>query len=366
VKVLLSQFRKPASETRFYDRIGKSLIWIDGAEIVSAGANIPAGKEDSFKRVSLQPVFKAGTSITTIFQNLARLTELIKRENPDIFIFCNPELALLLPYLRVVLPGMKVIFDLQENHRLNFLKQKHLPLGGKMPALAADFLVRLCCRFSHRIWLAEKIYRAQMPVPASKSVCLENKPGHNMVMKHPSMFDPHLFSFTGFVSRESGILRAIRFVLQLRTHHPQYRLIVCGYCPDKALIKEILRYPFISYASPESWVSQETILSCLASSCGMLMPYVETDANAGKTPSKWFLARAAGIPVLYDAKTSLQLPDQSSVGFAVDFENPENSFITEWKKFRDDFRPLAPSPEHYFPDGIVRDEIIRLSGMSSS
>lgn len=289
--------------------------------------------------------------------------DLLNRERPDLLVICNPEAALLLPFLRILMPEMKFVFDLQENHRLNFLRQKHLDSGRRLPAAAADFLIRLACRFADRIWLAETIYKSQMRIPASKSICLENKPGLFQVAK-PAEADPYLFSFTGFISRESGILRAIRFILHLRSHHPAYRLRICGYCPEDALVKEILSYPFIAYDNPDGWASEESILSCLTSSCGMLMPYVETEANSGKTPSKWFLARAAGVPVLYDSKTALNLPDQSAIGFTVDFENPDPSFFPGWKKFREEFRPLPSSSDHFFEDNLVRDELLRLFGPS--
>jgi hypothetical protein len=365
VKVLLSQFRKPATETRFYDRIGRSLSIIFPVEVASAGAILKARKSESLYPIRLLPVFKRGNSIVIIFKNLGLLMDLLNRERPDLLIICNPEAAFLLPLVRTLMPGMKIVFDLQENHSLNLLKQKHLDSGRLLPAAAADFLIWLACRFADRIWLAETIYKSQMRIPASKSICLENKPGL-FQMENTEEVNPYLFSFTGFISRESGILRAIRFILQLRSHHPEYRLQICGYCPEEALVKEILSYPFIEYAYPDSWASEQTILSCLTSSCGMLMPYEETEANSGKTPSKWFLARAAGVPVLYDSKTALNLPDQSAIGFAVDFDNPDPTFFSAWKKFREEFRQLPSSSEHFFADDLIRDEMLRLFGPSFS
>jgi hypothetical protein len=60
------------------------------------------------------------------------------------------------------------------------------------------------------------------------------------------------------------------------------------------------------------------------------------------------------------------LPNQSAIGFAVDFENPDPSFIPNWKKFRENFRPMPLSPELFFADELIRDEMLRLFGPSFS
>ena len=360
--VLLAQFKKPASETRFSDRIGLAL-WKLGLDVHSAGVLIPGSEMARKKSVELKAIFHKTNSLSTLLRNLSSLYSEVAIQKPDLLIFSNPEASILLPLLKVIQPELKIVFDLQENHGLNLRKQSHPYRLRWLKAVASDFLVRMGFFLTDRIWLAEKVYEKQLNPPAKKFICLENKPVLKQAPANLHRQD-YAFSFTGFITRESGIMRAVHFVNQLRNWNPIWKLKVCGYCPDEPLRKEIISHDFVEFVRPDQWASQEEISNCIINSDGMLMPYIETEANNGKTPSKWFLATALRVPVVYNAGTQLQLPRSSSSGLSVDFDNPDAGFETRWKVFRNNFKPAAPHEDFFFREEIIREEIIRLFGPS--
>ena len=338
MKVLLAQFRKPPVESRFFDRIG-AVLARSGMMVLSAGnGNIKFDKPDD-STICILPVFQWPASSGN-WQNLQRLWQLMLCERPAVLIYSSPEISLLIPLIRLVFPGLEIVFDLQENHGLNFRKQTYRPSAAFLFAAAADLLVWLGRTGSHRIWLAEKIYQTQFPGMKRKSGLVENFPSWRYTRQAMQIENPFALCFTGFISRESGILQAIELVKTLRQNNPAYHLLVCGYCADSRLREEILQHPFIHCTKPlESWASDEDIFCCMQKSAAQLMAYEETEANLDKTPSKWYASLACGLPVWYNLSTGLDLPERDRIGFPIDFRHPGPDLNERWMQFLKNFQP---------------------------
>ena len=76
---------------------------------------------------------------------------------------------------------------------------------------------------------------------------------------------------------------------------------------------------------------------------GVLMPYYETESNAGKTPSKWFDALSLSKPVLIPLHHKFMLPFENSIGYQVDFQHPAQNdfkailqFVDNWPEKKSD------------------------------
>ena len=365
MKVLLAQFRKPACETRFYDKIGAAIA-ASGYTVLSAGNDIPSSANPGNPIIKLLPIFSSRAAEDgSVVKDLLLLWQVINNEKPDFLIYTSPEIGLLLPLLRLC-SSTKIIFDIQENHFLNIKKQHFSDRKGRLHSFMARILVQLGLKFSHRIWLAERIYETQLPIPANKATSIENKAGFfprvNPELKQEGSF----FCFSGFISRESGVIRAINFIKVLRKHRPEIKLRIHGYCPDKKLRDEIQQEDFVEFKNPHLWASAGEIHQTLRDSLGILMPYYETESNAGKTPSKWFDALSLHKPVLIPLHTKFNLPRAESMSFSVDFQNPEENnfesilhFIDNWSKVDS---LLEEEKEKWRFDPLpVQLEILRLS-----
>ena len=357
MKVLLAQFRKPPTESRFFERIGKALAPYF-QEWNSAGCRDVAFINPEKSHSGILPLFQSGKgNFSEMTGNLLRLKDLLAAQKPDMLIFCNPETALLLPLIRLLLPECRVVFDLQENHGLNIRQQIHNPRSRIFSAAIADLLVRTACLFSHRVWLAEKIYITQLPFAAKNSFLLENRPYRNAFHRE-SPDSPWLFAFTGFISEESGIRRAFLFLDAMAAKRPQVKLLICGYCPDPEIRREIRRHPLVECCSPpERWASDAEIRNCLLRASAQLIPYFETQANEGKTPSKWFSSLALAIPVLYNINSVLHLPEKELLGFPVNFDSPEPGTAENWEIFYRNFLSPEKSSGFEFNQKQFKDEL---------
>jgi glycosyltransferase involved in cell wall biosynthesis len=342
MKVLLAQFRKPPCETRFYDKIGVAIA-AKGNTVLSAGNNIPSITLSENPNIKLLPIFssRAGEDRSTM-KDFLLLWHLILNEKPDVLIYTSPEIGLLLPLLRIC-TSTRIIFDIQENHQLNIQKQHFKSRKRGWYSILAKILVHFGLKFCHRIWLAERIYETQLPIPANKAATIENKAASFPLIDFNAKNEEPYFCFSGFISRESGVIRAINFVNQIRKIRPEIKLRVCGYCPDKNLRNEIQGVDFVDYEHPESWESASEIHQMVKNSIGVLMPYYETESNAGKTPSKWFDALSLSKPVLIPLHHKFMLHFENSIGYQVDFQHPAQNdfkailqFVDNWPEKKSD------------------------------
>jgi hypothetical protein len=366
MKVLLAQFRKPPVESRFFERLGTAFRE-GGFTVASAGCRTIPFYRMPEDEPSVHALFDAGSGIVSSFRNLQKLHHLIGRELPGILVFCSPEISLLLPLLRLQFPECRIVFDLQENHCLNIRAQLHNRRPRRLHGLIAGLLVRMAIRFSHRVWMAESVYQKQLPRAAKKAFLIENRPIRQLA--EPASPEHHwLLSFTGFITEESGIRRAIRMVEILAKQRPNARLLVCGYCPDENLRLEINRHPLVNCLMPaDQWASDAQIRRCLLNSKAQLMPYFETAANEEKSPSKWFSSLALNVPVWYQSNSVLSLPEKDRIGFPVDFDAPDENLINRWEEFCRSFQPETNRNSFWsFDMEGFRNEIQKLAVNPSS
>lgn len=361
MKILFAQLRKPPCESRFFDRLGKAFNNLNEVTFHLGSAEITFGIGTESKNTEkLLPVFRwPGNGLGDSMKNLLRLLDSVNRIRPDVLIFSSPEISLLLPIIKISFPCITIIFDLQENHGRNIRHQIHPSRPRKIHGAAVDFLVWWGMIFSSRIWLAEKVFSKQLNYFPSKTKIFENLaplfycPGTLKIA-------PWIFCFTGFITRESGITTALGLMDLIFRQEPRAKLLICGYCPDASLRREIMNHPLILFTNdPERWASSAEILACMKMSSAQLMPYFESKANAGKTPSKWYASLAAGLPVWHWKNSILDLPLKEKIGFGLDMKNPDPDFYPDWLNFFNKFSFSPRTGEWNTDIEEIKKEVLR-------
>jgi glycosyltransferase involved in cell wall biosynthesis len=145
---------------------------------------------------------------------------------------------------------------------------------------------------------AEHIYQDQLPFIGLPGLILENKApvAWNVQRQLPQPERKILFS--GFISRESGILTALALWKKSTLSQKSWTLEIIGYCPSEELrnqIKDETRnLPEVTIQDLSIWHSDLEIEACLKTSFAILATYRESIANAGKVPTKFWEAGFLG------------------------------------------------------------------------
>lgn len=306
--VVLAHTLKPPSETRIYDKLGASIALNFCLKVEVWGAKILNEKiEESTDCFIPKAIFCQKKGFSYRIENLNRFWNNLQISKPEVVICCSPDLLLIASIYKLVYQK-KIIWDLQENYSLNLKYQKiYKKWIFKGLKLFADPIQKLFLKIPDQIWLAEEIYSSQLcdSLKDKKWILLENRISKkweeeklNFLLKPQNPY----FLFSGVITKESGIEKAIRWMDFWVISFPEWYLRVCGYCPDKQLITTLQRLettrPWLILENIESWKSSEQIKTALVHSTAILMPYIESEANRGKKPTKWFESQWAGKPAL--------------------------------------------------------------------
>jgi len=264
----------------------------------------------------------------------------------------------------------KVIFDLQENFGLNLKHQKsRKSLWAGLKAKIANLYLQFSLLFIDQIWIAEKIYASQFHLKEGKYLLLENKVPE--FWAQPSNFipaqnlGPYLF-FSGFITEETGIYPAILFFEHFKMAHPDWKMVIAGYCPSKQIREFILQKSvedssFVCFGI-DKWLSSKELLQLMEGSQAIIMSYFETEANRSKFPTRFFEAAFLGKPIVSKRNSQFkEIPHLEELLIEVDFENPEQNDFNEISiKIKSSFPKPARSKEFLFDSESLRDSIRNL------
>jgi glycogen(starch) synthase len=333
MKILLAHLKKPPGETRICDKLGASLSQIQDWDVTILGNDIPGIETKTPGKPYLIPSFKSTVEKSFIFNDLITFYQILKDKRPDLIVVCSPDLLMVAIFYKWINKS-KIVFDMQENFPLNFSKQKHYKFFGFLLGSFAKIYLWLCWPFIDSVWFAEKIYQNQTKQTGFKTRTFENKVPvswilHESTLK-PSQTDferPYLL-FSGFITRTSGVCKAVHFFEKFQKWNPDWMFIVAGYCPDSELRQELREFskrnPDIQLIGITNWLSGKEIYQHLYHSHAVLMPYEETVANLGKVPTKLFEAAFLGKPVLVkEGSQFLKALDSGATMFEVSFDQPK-------------------------------------------
>ena len=212
----------------------------------------------------------------------------------------------LLPWLMVYrcFFRLRLIYDVQENYRLNLSHQLHYPawLRGLLKALVSC-LEALSVRFVDHYLLAERSYRDELPFPAERITVLENKVIPTLEPPLRSGKPIRYLLLSGTFNRHYGTYEGIRLAERLYDHHPEYRLLVCGMCSDASYRKRLERaldgLPMLAYCQlSETPVPHTDIWQQMQRADMLLLPYQSNPSTARCIPTKVFEALSLHLPML--------------------------------------------------------------------
>jgi glycosyltransferase involved in cell wall biosynthesis len=331
-KILLAQLKKPPFETRIFDKIGKSLSDKDNFRITILGNSIPSNSNYQIPlNVRLLPVFQSRAHSTQVLTDILRFQTILYSELPDVVIVCAPEL-LAQAVIYGVIRKKFVILDLQENFPFNYSYQAvyRWPLN-KLLRLVSSSYFSLLLPFVQKVWLAERVYLEQLGL--SDASVIENKvPSFwQTADSNPIQTRSDYLLFSGYITEESGVLKALDFFLSFQKAFPKLELFIVGYCPSESLRVTLKAFADsnhgIQLVGLDNWVMSATIFDFLKSARAVLMPYNETKANAGKIPTKLFEAASLHIPVILPLRSQF-LANQAMLNFTTleaDFTRSEHN-----------------------------------------
>jgi len=337
MKVVLAHTQKPPSEARIFDKLAYSLSFFSNLKLYIFGGN-NFGKDDFAYEIVLLPIFSTRRNLIYRLFNIWNCWCHLYKIKPDVVIVCSPDLLVPAVVYKVVYSKM-LIFDIQENFGLNLKFQKsYRRLSWINLQQITGLYFSWFYPFVDRFWLAEKIYEDQLVLTKGSSLVFENRVSEKWRSKSAYNFigpsgEDIVFLFSGVITVDSGILRAIDFYYAFQNRIPKARLIISGYIPNHILKSKIQNLAKqnkgIEILNEGKWVSSLNMWDLYKKTDVVFISYVETEANNGKVATKFFEAQFAGKPVLCQKNGSFSKSIIAShAGFEVDYHNPDcNDFI---------------------------------------
>lgn len=325
MKVILAHTLKPVEESRINLKIASSLKKIDGLEVLILGSS--DFMEDPSERdegISYKPIFSNRFRLWSRIWNSWLLLKTMRREKPMAIVVCSPDL-LPAAITYKILWELVLVFDCQENMVLN-LRFQTVYNNMKFRALSwlySTFLA-IAKRWIDRTWYAEQVYSEQIPELRKNAYVFENKVSDAWKELPVSPNHSHGLFFGGVITAESGAIRAIDFIDEWLKRFPDWKVSIYGFCPDKGLAAIIKGFALKNGidCQIDEWVGSKTIAFKVNQSTAVLMPYLESPANQGKIPTKFYEALYLEKPVLVqEGGYFSQLAYRYKAGIEVDFEN---------------------------------------------
>lgn len=249
---------------------------------------------------------------------------------PEVLICCTYELLPLAAFLKPLL-GYKLVYDVQENYRLNLSLNPELS-DDKRKMAAALIQKAESVQGIDLYLLAEKCYADEMP-QKRPFIILENKFNGEIKQRSPIYLKGKRalrFCITGTITPAFGIGDAVIWFREIIKNFPDSKLIIAGHCPlisfREKLEKSAHEIPNISLQLEQNPVDHETLMSLLINSDFALLPYKNHPAISNKMPTKLFECAALGIPVLISPNPIWEefLADFSG-GYTIDFFTPADA-----------------------------------------
>jgi hypothetical protein len=131
--------------------------------------------------------------------------------------------------------------------------------------------------------------------------------------------------FSGYLTVEAGLDRVIKWNHFLQTHGIPLEIECMGFFPGKDYLKKLVPDEFEKLALTNTrWLSSFEIQNGLKSSHAILMPYLESPANIGKYPTKFFEALFEEKPIICQKGSWFaKIANEHSLGIEVDFDRPD-------------------------------------------
>jgi hypothetical protein len=301
-QIVLASVLKPVDDTRMFEKFAMTLATLSDTEVHVIGIasrlspqlrkNIHLHPFRSFKRISLR---RLAAPWTVLFRTL--------RIRPDIFIFTTHEL-IWQAFLIKLLSGAKVMYDVQEDYRINILHTTAFPQSLRpIVATYVRLKERFSCLFVDHHFLAEKSYAKVLTFIGEKFTVLENRVSQSVVQtKSKNPDDKVRLLFTGTLDDNTGVFEAINFAEKLHAADRRVMLKIIGYAArnkTRERLKTVIHdKPFIELIGGDTLVPHSQIMNEIAKADFGIISYPINPVTQSKTPTKYFEYVASRLPVL--------------------------------------------------------------------
>lgn len=325
---------KPVNDIRSYQKMAKSLASKNGYNITLIGARskkINQDKKD--QNISFEPLPKFNRlGIKRSFMPFIVLKNVIQLK-PELIIVNTPEL-LIVSILNKILFGIKIVYDLQENHYNNLIHQHNYPPFIKH---IAGCLIRLkevlISPFVDHFILAEKGYIKELKFIKKRFTVVENKTIVKENFRRAQRSKDKLqFLFTGNISENSGVLIAIDFYKKINVLIPESTLVIIGHCPSTSFYKKlkIETKKGIEFHVSTTPISHAEIVQKILNSDFGIVSYKVNPSNENCMPTKVFEYLAYGLPIICQPETIWsEYVSKFNAGVFLDFKQFKESEVTE-------------------------------------
>ena len=319
-RIIIASVLKPVDDPRMYYKMARSLSKTEGVTVTVIGSE---GKIREKNNIAMVPLFRFNRA-DILRRVLApwKFLFFVLKQKPALLIVCTHEL--LLPGLFVKLfCRTRLIYDIRENYKLNILHT------GAFPFFLRNILsiwVRtgeVCLApFIDHFFLAEEIYKHQLPFVGSRYSILENK-----CLKIKTQTVPRdtgsSFLFSGTLAEETGVFRCLAFMDRVVREDEGATLTIIGYCPQDGVFRRLkekaLKRPWVSLKIRNRALSYEEILGAIRQADVGVICYLPLLHTREKNPTKLFEYIGHRLPVIVEGThTGKGLLDRYDAGVVIE------------------------------------------------
>ncbi len=330
--IAIASILKPLHDPRHYERFALSLAKTNKYEvnIIANGEKKPdtdqikfhsngLNNRKFFKRISLQ------------WKTIRRIIEI----RPDLLIICTIELLPFAFFYSLFYP-CKIIYDVQENYRLNFKYQSEYGWIAKhigSPIMA--WLERRSTGFIALYFLAENCYYKQLSFTQKKHVILENKTvvlTYEKNVKNKTINGKINLLFSGTISHYSGVDRITQLVSDYSTKKIDYHLTIIGQVVNKKIRNrlESISSKKVKLIIDTQPIPHDQIITEITRADLGIIAYQPNPVNAEKVPTKLYEYAAYNLPYLIEEETNwASIGLQLGGAIPVNFESLPSENISE-------------------------------------
>lgn len=306
-KLVIASVLKPVTDTRMYEKIGRSIGQTKKYEVNIIGfyrKNLPDDLNIKF-----HPIFNfSRLSFIRFFCGFKYFFKLVKLR-PE-YIICSTHELLIPSVIYASFGSAKIIYDIQENYFRNILYTDAFPYGIRYPiALWVRFKEYLTRPFVYQYLLAEKCYKDELLFTRNKNIIIENKaainePTHKLkVSRNLNIIQ---LIYTGTIATTTGIFECVNLVKSLHNIDSSIRFRIIGYCPQQRTLielqKSIKNHDYIELIGGANMVDHDTIISHIKDADFGLIYYPPNMANDSSIPTKLYEYLAHQLPIILDNK----------------------------------------------------------------
>jgi hypothetical protein len=361
-RILIASSLKPANDSRAYYKLGRALESDWEVHMAGAPAENVAQSESTHWHYTGPPSRLHWHRLAI----LKRTRQCWLKVKPKVVVLCSHEL---LPLAKEFSQSNKVIYDLQENYRLNiqhtsayptFLKPwlKKIVVQNEMAALP----------YLSGITVAEHIYFSQMPALFEKipSLFLPNAAVFNPAVYNPELHSPIRLLLYGTLSEHYGSKAALDWFERVQAQFPSsFELSIVGVAHEKEFRKELMRKAQglgVSARIESKAIPYQELLPIIQQADFVLLPYAFNEATQGRIPSKAYELMGLRKPMLFSKGLDWHaLPGVEEAGLSIDFAQAPDSNLLAQLKSSFYAKPLSAEIfwEHYLPQwcNFVRERL---------